>query len=121
MPNVKLVSIETHHSGKAGVLSVLEDLPFKIKRAFYVYDVPPGEIRGGHGHKKCHQFLVVMNGAVLVKVAKDGDFVLDNPCTGLYVPPNNVIRVQYLTDDTRLLVLASERYDTGDYIYSEVE
>ena len=61
-------------SDSRGDLCVLEKgdvLPFEIKRIFYTYNVPPSESRGAHAHKKCHQFLIAVSGAVRV-IAEDG-------------------------------------------------
>lgn len=113
---VKLIPIDIHKDRK-GELAVLEDIPFKVKRVFCVYNVPLSEPRGGHAHKKCHQLLVAVCGAVLVRMGDGKSFVLDCPDTGLYVPPLNIINISFLIDNTTLLVLASEKYDPDDYIY----
>lgn len=113
---MKLIKLETH-PGRTGILSVIEDPPFKIKRVFWIYDVEPGEYRGGHAHKKCHQLLVAIHGAVLARVGCSGDFVLDCPDLGLYVPPLNIVQMKFLDEGAVLMVLASDRFDPNDYIY----
>jgi UDP-2-acetamido-3-amino-2,3-dideoxy-glucuronate N-acetyltransferase len=105
-----------------GSLSVGEfgrDIPFEVKRYFLVYDVPSVEIRGEHAHLRCEQFLIAVKGSVHV-VADDGknreQFVLDKPGVGLYMPPM-IWGIQYrYSRDAVLLVLASEHYDSADYV-----
>ena len=105
-----------------GSLSVGEfgrDIPFEVKRYFLVYDVPSVEIRGEHAHRVCKQFLIAVKGSVHV-VADDGSnreqFLLDKPGVGLYLPPM-VWGIQYrYSPDAVLLVLASQHYDSADYV-----
>jgi UDP-2-acetamido-3-amino-2,3-dideoxy-glucuronate N-acetyltransferase len=94
-------------------------LPFLPQRFFIVLDVPSAEVRGQHAHRRCHQFLVCMRGSVNV-VADDGqrreEFRLDSPQLGLHIPPG-VWATQYgYSSDATLLVLASDHYDSTDYI-----
>jgi acetyltransferase-like isoleucine patch superfamily enzyme len=94
-------------------------LPFKVKRFFVVHGVPGREVRGQHAHKACHQFLVCIRGSCRV-IADDGsrrqEFMLDDPATGVYVPPR-VWSVQYdYSPDAALLVFASHAYDPDDYV-----
>jgi UDP-2-acetamido-3-amino-2,3-dideoxy-glucuronate N-acetyltransferase len=105
-----------------GSLSVGEfgrDIPFEVKRYFLVYDVPSVEIRGEHAHRTCKQFLIAAKGSVHV-VADDGtnreQFVLDRPGLGLYLPPMTWgIQYRY-SPDALLLVLASQHYESADYV-----
>lgn len=97
----------------------LRDIPFTPKRYFLVFDVPTAETRGEHAHYKCHQFLIVVHGSVRV-VVDDGqqrqEILLDNPSTGLYLPPL-VWGIQYdYSSDAVLLVFASDYYEADDYI-----
>ena len=94
-------------------------LPFIPKRFFMVFDVPSKEIRGEHAHKALHQFLVCVKGSCAV-VVDDGrnieEIILDAANIGIHVPPL-VWSIQYkYSPDAVLLVLASERYEAGDYI-----
>jgi UDP-2-acetamido-3-amino-2,3-dideoxy-glucuronate N-acetyltransferase len=105
-----------------GSLSVGEferDIPFAPKRYFLVYKVPTAETRGEHAHRRCHQFLIAVQGSVHV-VADDGErreqFVLDRPNLGVYLPPMTWgIQYKY-SEDAVLLVFASDFYDSSDYI-----
>lgn len=96
-----------------------KDLPFVVKRCFWVFDVPSKEVRGEHAHKECHQFLICVAGDVTVML-DDGDkraeIKLDTPSRGLHIPPG-VWGVQYkYSSDAVLVVLASHTYDSNDYI-----
>lgn len=105
-----------------GSLSVGEfeqDIPFRPKRYFLVYDVPTAETRGEHAHRACHQFLIAVKGRVSV-VADDGrnreEFTLDSPAVGIHLPAM-IWGIQYrYSSDAVLLVFASEHYDNADYI-----
>lgn len=105
-----------------GNLSVGElgrDVPFEVKRYFLVYDVPNIEIRGEHAHLRCHQFLIAVKGMLHV-VADDGrrreEIVLDRASLGLHLPPMTWgIQYRYSADAV-LLVLASEHYESSDYV-----
>jgi hypothetical protein len=119
--NPKLMPLESHLSERRGNITVMENLPFKIKRVFFIYNVPLDEMRGGHAHRKCHQLLVAACGAVLVKTGDGKDYILDCPDMGLYVPPMNIINLVFLTENTTLLVLASELYDREDYVFGSAK
>jgi len=95
------------------------NIPFEPKRFFVVYDVPSIETRGAHAHRKCEQFLVCLKGS-LRAIVDDGssreEYVLDRPDRGLYMPAM-LWGTQYrYSADAVLLVLASEAYDSDDYI-----
>ena len=93
-------------------------LPFEIRRVYYLYDVPPGQVRGAHGHRKLEQLMVAVAGALEVECDdghKTRTFRLDAPNVGLYVSPmiwRNLIGFQ---PGTVCVVLASAPYDEGDY------
>ena len=66
------------------------EIPFAVKRVFYLYDVPGGESRGAHSHKECHQFLIAASGSfeVLLDDSKTKRIVqLNRPYVGLHIPP----------------------------------
>lgn len=95
------------------------NIPFEIKRVFYSYDIPGGEARGAHAHKKCHQFLVAASGSYEV-VLDDGvnkrTMLLNRPFYGLHIPPGIWASEQGFSSGSICLVLASEKYDEHDYI-----
>ena len=94
-------------------------VPFDVKRVFYSYDIPGGEARGAHAHKKCHQFLVAASGSFEV-VLDDGvnkrTVLLNRPFYGLHVPPGIWAMEQGFSSGSICLVLASEGYLEEDYI-----
>lgn len=94
-------------------------IPFDVKRVFYSYDIPGGEARGAHAHKKCHQFLVAASGSFEV-VLDDGvnkrTVLLNRPFYGLHVPPGIWAMEQGFSSGSICLVLASEGYLEEDYI-----
>ena len=105
-----------------GDLSVGEfdrDIPFDVARYFVVFNVPSSDLRGGHAHRLCRQFLVCVNGSCAVFV-DDGtnraEILLHEPNIGLFLPPM-VWGTQYkFSADAVLLVFASHLYDPDDYI-----
>jgi UDP-2-acetamido-3-amino-2,3-dideoxy-glucuronate N-acetyltransferase len=105
--------------GQLTASELTQDIPFVPKRFFAVYEVPSTETRGEHAHKKCHQFLICLSGSVMVLVddgANRAQVRLDDPGLGLYVPPM-VWGTQYgHSSDAILAVLASDPYDSDDYI-----
>ena len=109
------------HSERSGSLTSLEnsrDIPFDVKRIFYLYDIPGGENRGGHAHKECHQMLVAASGAFDVKVS-DGKnekiYRLDRPYYGLHVPPGVWAEELNFSSGSICLVLTSHEFDESDY------
>ena len=94
-------------------------VPFPINRVFYSYDIPGGEDRGAHAHKKCHQFLIAASGSFEVAL-DDGinkrTVLLNRPFWGLHVPPGIWASEQGFSSGSICLVLASEGYSEDDYI-----
>ena len=110
------------HGDERGQLISLEefnDIPFRIKSVYYMYDTAPGVIRGYHAHKNLEQILVCIHGSCKVKLdnGKEKKIVpLEKPYEGLYVP-NNMWREMFdFSPDAVLLVFASEIYEEADYI-----
>lgn len=105
-----------------GDLSFMEykkGIPFLVKRFFMVYNVPSKEVRGEHAHKKLQQFLVCVKGSLSV-VVDDGKRSLEIPLSpmdiGIHIKPF-VWSVQYkYSSDAVLLVFASDKYDSKDYV-----
>lgn len=110
------------HGDERGQLVALEeykDIPFNIKRVYYIYRTEEGVRRGFHAHKNLEQILVCVHGSckILLDNGTEKETVLlDNPCEGLYIS-NDIWREMYdFSPDAVLLVLASEPYDEADYI-----
>lgn len=114
----RLVTLARHRDA-LGVLTVGQDLPFPVARFFTVEEVPADEFRGWHAHRECHQLLVALRGSVIALV-DDGrerqEVLLDDPGTGLHMPPMVWGRQRAYSPDALLLVLASHPYDRGDYL-----
>lgn len=114
-------------SDPRGNLSFIEggkDIPFDIKRVYYLYDVPGGSDRGSHAHKKLHQFIVAMSGSfdVLLDDGKEKRrFHLNRSYYGLYVCPMMWRYLDNFSSGAVCMVLASSHYEVADYIrdYSE--
>ena len=117
-----VIELDKHHSDRKGNLSVVENgktLPFDIKRVYYIYDVPGGESRGSHAHKKLEQLIVAASGSFTVTL-DDGknkrSFFLNRPYQGLYVKPGMWRELDDFSSGAVCMVLASELYDADDYI-----
>lgn len=110
------------NSRREGNISIVEngiDLPFDVKRVFYIYDIPGGESRGAHSHKECHQFLVAASGAfeVLLDDGRTQRLVqLNRPYQGLHIPPGLWASEINFSSGAVCLVLTSHTYDESDYI-----
>ena len=110
------------HQNRAGNISIVENyanLPFAVKRVFYIYDIPGGEDRGAHSHQQCHQFLVAVSGSFETEL-DDGinkrTVVLNRPYYGLHIPPGIWAAEKGFSSGAVCLVLASHEYQEEDYI-----
>ena len=106
-----------------GNLSFIEEfkhIPFKIERTYWIYDVPGGEIRGGHAFKEQQEFIVALSGSFDV-IVDDGkqkqNFSLNRSYYGLFIPAGIWRQMQNFSTNSLALVLSSTNYDAGDYIY----
>lgn len=117
-----IIELDKHHSNRKGNLTVVENqrtIPFDVKRAYYLYDVPGGESRGGHAHKELNQLIISASGSFTVTL-DDGNvkrtFTLNRPYQGLYVVPGIWRTLDDFSSGAVCLVLASHGYDENDYI-----
>ncbi len=106
-----------------GNLSVIEnrrDIPFTIRRTYWVYDVPGGEQRGGHAYRQNEELVVALSGSFDV-VVDDGrerrTFSMNRSYFGLYLPGGTWRELNNFSTNSMALVLASTDYDTADYIH----
>jgi hypothetical protein len=116
-----LITLPRIHN-RAGNISPVHnstEIPFNVKRIFYLYDVPGGESRGAHAHKKCHQFLIAASGSFEV-ILDDGHIKrlvqLNRPYIGLHIPPMIWASEINFSSGSICLVLASELYQESDYL-----
>jgi hypothetical protein len=107
---------------QAGNITVLENnksIPFQVKRIYYLYDVPMGSERGGHGHYELEQFIVAASGSFTI-VLDDGKdkkhLFLNNPSEALYIKPGIWREIINFSSGSICLVLASQKYTEKDYI-----
>lgn len=105
-----------------GNLTFVEEnkhIPFQIKRVYYLYDVPAGEARGGHAHKRLQQLIISANGSfdvVLDDGSKRKRFHLNRSYYGLYLPSMIWRELDNFSSGSVCLVLASELFEEDDYI-----
>ena len=108
-----------NRAGNITVVNNNDNIPFEVKRVFYIYDIPGGEDRGAHAHKDCHQFLVAVSGSFEVEM-DDGTnkrtITLNRPYYGLHIPPGIWSAEKGFSSGAVCLVLASHKYDEKDYI-----
>ena len=110
------------HVRESGNITVVEnnrELPFEVKRVYYLYDVPGGEERGGHSHKQLYSFLVAASGSFDV-LFDDGvstrTVTLNRPSYGLLIVPGIWRVLNNFSSGSVCLVLTSDYYDESDYI-----
>lgn len=122
-----IIELDRHHSQRKGDISVVEngkEVPFDVKRIYYLYDVPGGADRGGHAHKDLYQLIVAASGAFTVEL-DDGTnkkaFTLNRPYQGLLVKPGIWRTLTDFSSGSICMVLASEKYDEKDYLRSHEE
>ena len=106
-----------------GNLSFIEDnnhIPFKIKRVYWIYDVPGGEKRGGHAYKENQEFIVALSGSfdvILDNGIERRTYSLNRSYYGLYVPNGIWREMGNFSTNSLALVLSSTNYDESDYVY----
>lgn len=112
----------SRHLHRCGNLSVVEnscDIPFDIRRCYYLYDVPGGESRGSHAHRELYQLIIAASGSFTVTL-DDGrvkrTFLLNRPYQGLLVVPGIWRTLDDFSSGSVCLVFASEKYNPQDYI-----
>ncbi|WP_273276752.1 sugar 3,4-ketoisomerase [Maribacter polysiphoniae] len=121
MENVKIIELPKILDPR-GNLSFFENssqIPFDIKRTYWIYDVPGGETRGGHAFKKSTEFIIALSGSFDV-ILSDGEnevkHSLNRSYYGLYVPSLIWRRIENFSTNSLSLIVSSISYDQQDYI-----
>jgi hypothetical protein len=105
-----------------GNLSFIEEenhIPFKIKRTYWIYDVPGGEYRGSHAFKESEEFIVALSGSfdvILHDGKEESKFSLNRSYYGLYIPKLHFRRLENFSTNSLALIMASTPYNENDYI-----
>jgi oxalate decarboxylase/phosphoglucose isomerase-like protein (cupin superfamily) len=121
MKNVKLTNLPKILDPR-GNLSFFENsnqIPFEIKRTYWIYDVPGGEIRGSHAFKESNEFIIALSGSFDV-ILNDGKnektHTLNRSYYGLYVPNLLWRRIENFSTNSLALIVSTIPYDAADYI-----
>lgn len=107
------------HRGNLSVIEETREIPFRIKRTYWVYDVPGGEAREGHAYRTNEEFIIALSGSFDI-ITDDGEhrqtFSLNRSYHGLYVPAGIWRTLTNFSTNSLALVIASTEYDPDDYI-----
>lgn len=120
-PEPHLISFGRLGESDIGYISVAQNnlLPFEVKRVFWTYFTPESVVRGRHAHHATQQILVAVTGRIIVTTDNGKGniqtYVLENPDSGVYIPPNVWHTMQY-SHTAIQMALASQEYDAADYI-----
>jgi hypothetical protein len=110
----------TDPRGNLTVAEAFMNVPFDIRRAYWVYDVPGGESRGGHAHKRLRQLVIAMSGSFTVTLDNGHEqqkYLLNHPWEGLLIETETWRTLDDFSSGAVCLVLASEPFEEDDYIY----
>ncbi len=121
IPGVSFVKFTTATDLRGDLMAAdfTRQVPFPVKRAFFVTNVPSHHVRGEHGHKECHQLLVCLQGSVMVSAdngKERNQWLLDRPGLGLHIHPMVWAAQYHYSQNAVLAVFASHSYDANDYL-----
>jgi hypothetical protein len=121
LSQVKLINLPKIEDPR-GNLSFIEEnehIPFKIERTYWIYDVPGGQVRGGHAFKKQQEFIVALSGSFDV-VVDDGvnkqTYSLNRSYYGLYIPAGLWRKMENFSTNSLAMVISSTKFSEDDYI-----
>lgn len=119
--HVKIIDLPKHEDPR-GNLTFLEEenqIPFKIERVYWIYDVPGGQIRGGHAFKEQNEFIIALSGSFDVVVDSGSEkrtYSLNRSYYGLYIPAGLWRRMENFSTNSLALVVSSTNFSENDYI-----
>lgn len=122
MPQPILIDFPTFKDSR-GNLSFIEEkvhIPFEIKRTYWIYDVPGGQVRGGHAFQEQQEVIVALSGSFDVIIhdgTKEEVFLMRRSYYGLYVPAGLWRQMTNFSTNSLALVLSSTQYNPQDYVY----
>ena len=117
----KIIQLSKIHN-RAGNITIIEnnlDIPFEVKRIYYLYDIPSNETRGGHAHKELYQLVIGASGSFNINLndgMNDKTIFLNRPDFGLLIVPGIWRDLTDFSSGSVCLVFASEVYSENDYI-----
>jgi dTDP-4-dehydrorhamnose 3,5-epimerase-like enzyme len=119
--DIKIIQFQSHGDARGSLVSLEENknIPFDIKRVYYLFNTKDQVTRGYHAHKRLKQLAIVLKGSCKFRL-DDGkekiELLLDNPAQGLYIESLMWREMFDFSDDCVLMVLADSVYDESDYI-----
>ncbi|EAL0887173.1 WxcM-like domain-containing protein [Campylobacter coli] len=119
--NYKILNFNVKSDSRGSLITLenLKEIPFEVKRIYYIYDTKPDFPRGAHAHKELEQVLIMMDGSCEL-VLNDGkdikNIILNRPDVGLFIGKNIWREMKNFSYGAKLLVLASDFYNEKEYI-----
>ena len=120
--NTALISLQVHGDDRGSLIALengRHNLPFDVKRVYYIYGTKEGVSRGFHAHKKLKQLLIAVSGSAAIKCEYNGsqkEYTLNRPDEGLLIEGLVWREMHDFSPDCVLLVLADDYYNESDYI-----
>ena len=119
--DIRKIEFVRHGNSDGSLVAIeeLKDVPFQIRRVYYIYDVAENVIRGHHAHKSLEQVLICVHGSCKIRLdngTESETVILDKPNEGLYVSNAVWREMSDFSQGAVLMVLASKLYDESDYI-----
>jgi len=118
---VRLIDLPKHEDPRGNLTFLEEDnhIPFKIERVYWIYDVPGGQIRGGHAFKEQKEFIIALSGSFDVVVDSGSEkkvFSLNRSYYGLYIPAGLWRQMENFSTNSLAMIISSTNFSEEDYI-----
>ena len=118
---VKIIDLPKHEDPRGNLTFFEEDnhIPFKIERVYWIYDVPGGQIRGGHAFKEQKEFIIALSGSFDVVVDSGSEkrtFSLNRSYYGLYIPAGLWRQMENFSTNSLAMIISSTNFSEEDYI-----